>query len=166
MDKGVGIEKRDLNQFGQRYFIRAAGYLNAISLAASQDRVEDSSARNKGRNACTNKITCSTDTDKKIKRPFCFNCEADHPLVEGKKFKDLTVLARLEFVSRHKLYFPCLRPNHSSRYCRSGKGCNVTGCHFKHHQLLHEASTTPPERGAVAIPQFSLAEDSGAAVAC
>lgn len=106
IDKGAGFEKRNLNQFGQWLYVRAAGYLNAISLATSQDRVEDS-ARNKGRNVRTNKTTSSTDEDRKVKRPFCFHCEADHPIVECKKFKDLTVPVHL-FASHHKLGLLCL----------------------------------------------------------
>jgi len=113
-----------LNQFGSWLCDRASGYLNPITLAASQDRgsIQKGKPRQQQQQGRAHKTSneVEKENDDPVvrvparvpsehrappKRPanFCFKCEKPgHLYPECKSFKEMKQLDRLEFVTRHR----------------------------------------------------------------
>ncbi|XP_055634145.1 uncharacterized protein LOC129774433 [Toxorhynchites rutilus septentrionalis] len=73
----------------------------------------------------------------------CLHCGKEgHKLRECHAFGALSIDDRWRRIRTLKLCQICLF-DHGRRACRSNSKCNVNGCQFKHHPLLHGKSTTP-----------------------
>ncbi|XP_062557575.1 uncharacterized protein LOC134222446 [Armigeres subalbatus] len=71
---------------------------------------------------------------RKIECIFCR--KVGHRLRECSEFKDLNVDDRWRKVRALSLCQICLY-NHGRRSCRSSNRCNIDGCQYRHHPLLH-----------------------------
>ncbi|XP_018653433.1 hypothetical protein Smp_188510 [Schistosoma mansoni] len=88
-------------------------------------------------NAARISYTSSSDDNVHLRSSSCLECSGDHFLDQCQKFKDKSVTERKEFVFRHKLCNVCLKANHIAKNCRSPRSCDVKGCGWRHHTLLH-----------------------------
>ncbi|XP_039746104.1 uncharacterized protein LOC120623888 [Pararge aegeria] len=71
----------------------------------------------------------------------CKYCDECHKIYNCKKFSQLSVDARREFVRSNSLCFNCLSNFHSAFSCRLSARCRL--CHKKHHSLLHPLNPNP-----------------------
>ncbi|XP_057377375.1 uncharacterized protein LOC130698707 [Daphnia carinata] len=155
-DRGNGLERRNLNQFGTWICARAAAYQNAYSIAA--DQLNGGTSKSKDRQYTRNNQTSAEARDREPRIPssaYCFKCEGSHKLDDCHSFKDLTIKDKLSFCIRHRLCFNCLRSRHSARECRSKKGCSIPNCKRTHHILLHDQSQDESVRPVTARASLS-----------
>ncbi|XP_055605994.1 uncharacterized protein LOC129754139 [Uranotaenia lowii] len=76
----------------------------------------------------------------KLKTVTCMFCnKIGHKLKECYKFKGLSVEERWTQVRLLNVCFCCLS-SHGRRACRSGIRCNIQGCDYRHHPLLHSSN--------------------------
>lgn len=68
-------------------------------------------------------------------QPQCAFCNEAHYICHCKKFTQLSVDERYNFVQKGGLCFNCLIPNHSVYNCKQTSTCRI--CNRKHHSLLH-----------------------------
>ena len=92
---------------------------------------------------------------KKEKRPqFCPLCnlekreKVEHGLTDCKKFKDLSLEERKNFVYKNRVCRSCLLVGHVGLYCRNRATCGV--CEKKHPTLLHDESFNKDPEGSLA----------------
>ncbi|XP_062710698.1 uncharacterized protein LOC109430659 [Aedes albopictus] len=84
-----------------------------------------------------------SSTSSQHKSSGCLHCDKDgHKLRECQAFRALSVDDRWRRIRSLNLCQICLY-SHGKRSCRINNRCNVNGCQFKHHPLLHGKSTTP-----------------------
>ena len=158
--RGTGLERRSLNQFGNWICARAAAYQNAHSIAAEQldppaGKQNSSPDGTTKRQVRAHQSSTKTNVRSKTKRsPYCLCCKAEHWLESCPQFKLLPVKERETFCVQRRLCFSCLCPGHSSRDCRRRKECSSAGCILKHHELLHDGTTS----GATASSYSSRSE--------
>ena len=62
-----------------------------------------------------------------------------HGLLSCKTFLEMVPAARAEEVNRIRNGFRCLGRGHYSSNCRKPTACEVDGCKYNHHSLLHGA---------------------------
>ena len=160
--KGLGLDVRTLNQFGDWICSRADGYQDILSIVADQKSLP--SGRPSGGNVRTpiqpwldgkqpyqgrthvasigpNGPTGGAAKPKPVDHPLsCLHCEKDHNLEDCEDFKKLSAEERTRFAIKLYLCFVCLRPKHSARDCRCRKACSISGCPYFHHILLHNAA--------------------------
>ncbi|XP_022828339.1 uncharacterized protein LOC111357764, partial [Spodoptera litura] len=72
----------------------------------------------------------------------CMLCKENHTLCHCKKFIDMKISERTEYVKNKHLCFNCLGIGHSVKKCRLPISCQK--CHRRHHSLLHESKNTEP----------------------
>lgn len=73
----------------------------------------------------------------KSKAMECFCCEVpNHRIADCEEFGKMTVENRLKLVQRKGLCRSCLS-KHGRWPCKNWKGCEISGCRYKHHSLLH-----------------------------
>ncbi|XP_062541544.1 uncharacterized protein LOC134209563 [Armigeres subalbatus] len=85
----------------------------------------------------------STPIATQQKTNVCLHCDKEgHKLRECQSFKTLSVDDRWRRIRALNVCQICLFA-HGRRACRNSNKCNVSGCQFKHHPLLHGKSTTP-----------------------
>lgn len=70
-----------------------------------------------------------------IKWPYCTFCNTEHELDTCKKYNELQLEARLDFVNTSKLCRGCLKRGHISRQCHRKKMCTM--CKRYHPTCLH-----------------------------
>ena len=69
----------------------------------------------------------------------CYICRGGHILRNCDRFLQCSPSERFDVVKGNRLCFNCLESrNHSAKWCRKPKDCNVKGCHHKHSRLLHD----------------------------
>jgi hypothetical protein len=66
----------------------------------------------------------------------CSYCKGEHRIIHCKDFTGLDVDVKRNFVQTNGLCFNCLGNNHSARYCKITKNCQI--CNRRHHSLLHQ----------------------------
>ncbi|XP_055622454.1 uncharacterized protein LOC129766018 [Toxorhynchites rutilus septentrionalis] len=85
----------------------------------------------------------ATTTTTQLKTSRCLHCEKEgHKLRECQAFRALSIDDRWRRIRALTLCQICLY-GHGRRACRFSSKCNVNGCQFKHHPLLHGKATTP-----------------------
>ncbi|XP_055615006.1 uncharacterized protein LOC129761312 [Toxorhynchites rutilus septentrionalis] len=85
----------------------------------------------------------ATTTTTQLKTSRYLHCEKEgHKLREYQAFRALSIDDRWRRVRALTLCQICLY-GHGGRACRISSKCNVNGCQFKHHPLLHGKATTP-----------------------
>ncbi|XP_055626949.1 uncharacterized protein LOC129768996 isoform X2 [Toxorhynchites rutilus septentrionalis] len=85
----------------------------------------------------------ATTTTTQLKTSRCLHCEKEgHKIRECQAFRALSIDDRWRRVRALTLCQICLY-GHGRRACRISSKCNVNGCQFKHHPLLHGKATTP-----------------------
>ena len=159
--KGLGLELRTLNVFGEWLCNRADAYQNVFSTAyeqgsgahkfgASSSRHHSSGGGKGGHHVRTHKTAAAAasnatprpaaakSTTKKA--PYCFKCEGAHRIEECDTFKKMPFAERQAFAIRHNLCFMCLYPYHDARNCSKKKSCGIGSCTLWHHALLHQAA--------------------------
>ncbi|XP_045028164.1 uncharacterized protein LOC123471199 [Daphnia magna] len=164
-DRGSGLERRSLDQFGSWLCNRAAAYQNAYSIAADQTSGVPGKARDR-QHTRTNQVQGETRgrDNRQPNSSYCFNCEGSHKLEDCPSFKGLTARDKLSFCSRRRLCFNCLKSGHSARDCRMKKSCSVPNCNRTHHALLHYQPDDADESVRPATARTNLAKGKKAAV--
>ena len=71
-------------------------------------------------------------------KQVCLACSKSHKLEDCSQFVSKTQEDRYSLVKSKRACFNCLRPGHSSNYCRATQRCSK--CKNKHHTLLHRGS--------------------------
>jgi hypothetical protein len=142
------LEERSLNEFGSWLCSRAAVYQNAYGIAASQinvssNPVKEGFAPRRSRSHYTAGKTYEEDAGTRSSKPYCFNCEESHWLVDCEEFKILPVSERVHFCVRRRLCFSCFCCKHSFRECPSSRPCKFSDCRYTHHPLLHDEEKLP-----------------------
>ena len=80
--------------------------------------------------------TFSTNTSVTAPLPCCGMCKTKgHDLSKCKKFLELDLAARTNFIKENDLCFGCLKSGHRSRACRSRLKCDT--CNKQHPSCLH-----------------------------
>ncbi|XP_055644239.1 uncharacterized protein LOC129780226 [Toxorhynchites rutilus septentrionalis] len=157
-----GFQHVDLKTFGD---YMASVVQDATSVVSFEPEVKKNSARDRLKNKgfvnthATDKPTNSSDSPKKpiesAKRSDCLHCNQDgHRVRECGAFKQLTVDDRWRRVRALQLCQNCLF-NHGRRACRGRKTCDIEGCQFRHHPLLHSPSGPPK----LIAPKVQVAEN-------
>uniref|UniRef100_A0ABD2X9Y3 Peptidase aspartic putative domain-containing protein n=1 Tax=Trichogramma kaykai TaxID=54128 RepID=A0ABD2X9Y3_9HYME len=82
--------------------------------------------------------------------PACAHCGGSHYLGRCEQFVKLDLSSRRALVTRLRLYFNCLRPNHMVRNCPSNSTCST--CQKDHHSLLHE----PSRKRSILLPTAQI----------
>ncbi|XP_065075304.1 uncharacterized protein LOC135699056 [Ochlerotatus camptorhynchus] len=122
-----------------------------IQDASSVVLYESDSRKNKGREKTkafvsshgTKVDEVSTPKATQFKSGACLHCEKEgHELRECQTFRALSIDDRWRRIRALSVCQICLF-GHERRACRSNNRCNVSGCQFKHHPLLHGKSTAP-----------------------
>eukprot|EP00057_Strongylocentrotus_purpuratus_P002697 XP_003725052.1 PREDICTED: uncharacterized protein LOC100888496 [Strongylocentrotus purpuratus] len=67
----------------------------------------------------------------------CPCCSKLHDLQSCHSFKQKPREERMKVVRQARLCDNCFKPHHLARGCGQGSNCNVNGCKWKHHTLLH-----------------------------
>lgn len=65
---------------------------------------------------------------------ICELCKDNHQIYVCKKFLNMPIEKRIDYVSKSKRCYNCLKPNHIVQNCRGGN-CKI--CNKKHASLLH-----------------------------
>lgn len=84
--------------------------------------------------------TRGTDGGMRAERT-CPKCAGPHYLDQCQAFQASTLEERWADVREQQLCFLCLKPNHTSKTCRSRRSCGFNQCTRPHHPLLHINST-------------------------
>ncbi|XP_047040952.1 uncharacterized protein LOC124645214 [Helicoverpa zea] len=99
----------------------------------------------------------------------CVVCSQDHLLYKCEKFKNMSVDARFNEVSKHKLCHNCLRPGHFSTHCKHNS-CKF--CNKKHNLLLHrsqsntdKANSSVDKTSVVSPPQEASSSQATSTIA-
>ncbi|XP_077968809.1 uncharacterized protein LOC120340131 [Styela clava] len=106
-----------------------------------------------------------------LRKPLreCVVCKSDHQLWRCEEFKKRKTKEMFEVVSRNKLCFNCLLPDHFASQCKSNYHCRAPGCNRKHHTLLHvnkkPDSVKPNGSTDVQLPQDVGSNEAGATTA-
>ncbi|KZS07338.1 Uncharacterized protein APZ42_028883 [Daphnia magna] len=74
----------------------------------------------------------------------CIYCDNAHSIKTCSTFKDLDVVARVEWVKEIRLCFRCLIGTHRGTECPTEIVCNIGNCGQQHHPLLHGAPRVYP----------------------
>ncbi|XP_037820360.1 uncharacterized protein LOC119609586 [Lucilia sericata] len=106
--------------------------LERIEMARDQMSANESSHKGDQKPGTSKNIKKRTDTNS---QNLCVFCNENHYLRNCRKFSDLTVKQRVDFVEQNKICTNCLSPTHLNQDCRSIFRC--TQCKNKHHSLLH-----------------------------
>ena len=152
-EKGSGLERRSLDDFGRWLCERAAAYQNSYSRAEEQltsNRPSDPRHRSSAyahhidsEPAYANHVDFTDEWSEKSSKPRprsgCFFCNGEHRLVSCSTFKSKSVKDKIRFCIKKRLCLKCFGPGHHASECKSGKGCEVDGCPHNHHQMLHES---------------------------
>ncbi|XP_044317429.1 uncharacterized protein LOC123038042 [Drosophila rhopaloa] len=75
----------------------------------------------------------------------CPVCEGQHLIKDCKDFNHASPTVRFDIAKKHRICFLCLESGHMARFCKKDVSCNVYGCQRRHHYLLHEQHTRPPQ---------------------
>lgn len=75
----------------------------------------------------------------------CTYCKGEHRIIHCEDFIGLEVDVKRNFVQTNGLCFNCLGINHSVRYCKNTRNCQI--CHRRHHSLLHQECELPSTDG-------------------
>ena len=80
----------------------------------------------------------------------CLYCKKPHDFEKCFKFKGLEIKDKVEFGSKEKLCFNCLKKGHRSSNCHAYPTCMNTGCKGKHHTYFHDytGDSSPSESSA------------------
>lgn len=73
---------------------------------------------------------------------ICIMCKENHTLSHCKKFVEMKLSERTDYVKNKHLCFNCLAPGHSVKRCKLPVSCQK--CRRRHHSLLHETKNTEP----------------------
>jgi hypothetical protein len=73
----------------------------------------------------------------KILKEECVKFNSNHKLQDCKKFAEMPLTERSDFVKQHGCCLQCLARGHLGRDCSSSKKCGVEDCQHSHHRLLH-----------------------------
>ncbi|XP_055527307.1 uncharacterized protein LOC129719918 [Wyeomyia smithii] len=96
----------------------------------------------------TKGIDTSTPPVMQYRGSGCLHCDKEgHKLRECQAFRALSIDDCWRRIRALSVCQICLYA-HGRRACRSNNRCNVNGCQFKHHPLLHGKSTAPPAQVA------------------
>ena len=92
---------------------------------------------------------------------ICPLCSGQHRLWKCELMKAKSPEERKSFVRQARLCDNCLGGRHMAKDCRSKMKCQVNGCGWKHHTMLHvkkksNSNSTPPNHPAV------ISEETGA----
>ncbi|CAL8128513.1 unnamed protein product [Orchesella dallaii] len=72
------------------------------------------------------------------KTPSCSYCKnEDHGITDCRDFQTLNPETRMEWVTKRRLCFSCLRFGHSVGQCWRKKVCGENGCKQFHHAIIH-----------------------------
>lgn len=115
-------------------------------------------------NKQTKSFVSASDTNGKN----CVVCLQDHLLYRCDKFKDMSLDARYNKVSKHKLCHNCLRPGHFSANCKHNS-CRF--CNKKHNLLLHKShsnndkTNSPVETSSATSPSLEASSSQKSTIA-
>lgn len=111
----------------------------------------DKDGRNIVRTVCAN-ITGS-EINKSKDNFFtrnCVYCEVQgHTVNDCRKFDNLNVSKRWDWVKTSRRCFSCLDNSHQASVCKFRKVCTIDGCHFAHHILLHHVKSDTNNRNTI-----------------
>lgn len=92
-----------------------------------------------------NKLNSSTTAPKS---KSCISCQQSHDLIQCDKFASLSVDDRWKLIKKKRVCHRCLKVGwHRLSLCKAKKTCDIDGCAFRHHSLLHNPNY---ERAAAA----------------
>ena len=98
---------------------------------------------------------------------ICPLCTGQHRLWKCELMKAKSPEERKGFVRQARLCDNCLGSGHMAKDCRSKMRCQVNGCGWKHHTMLHvkkksNGDSTPPNHPAVTPKETGTSTISGA----
>ena len=98
---------------------------------------------------------------------ICPLCTGQHRLWKCELMKAKSPEERKSFVRQARLCDNCLGSGHMAMDCRSKMRCQVNGCGWKHHTMLHvkkksNSNSTPPNHPAVTSEETGTSTISGA----
>lgn len=131
-----GSNKLHLQQCNKRpNLIDFSNWIFDIGLSASTVNVENNMTLDSVNNR-KQKMFCNAHTETNYKK--CVVCSGDCKTVPScKKFLSFDRKERWSYVNKLQLCKHCLRKHTGACYNRE-RNCNVEGCQFKHHNLLHK----------------------------
>lgn len=132
-----GSTKLNLQQSNRKANISEfSNWIFDIGLSASTVNVENNMTVDSVNNRKQRNGFCNTHTETNEKK--CLVCSSDCKNVSScKKFLSADRKDRWNYVNRLQLCKHCLR-KHSGVCYNKDKNCNVEGCQYKHHNLLHK----------------------------
>lgn len=80
-------------------------------------------------------VTSGSEPPNKLNCSYCQ--ETNHKIYKCKKFLELTVLKRWEWIKKNKKCFYCLNSSHRVWKCKLRKVCGKQDCQKFHNKLLH-----------------------------
>ena len=86
---------------------------------------------------------------KKKFQPKCRLCDGDHGLWACPDFEALDIDSKWDKAKEVGVCYRCLNINHTGNNCTMAKTCNIDGCQWKHHRLLHNPRATTRKREPV-----------------
>ena len=106
---------------------------------ASKDSKAGTKPEIKKNNRCFN-------TNKKPRKCFCKECQADHLPLVCQMLKSLPVAARKELIAKSGRCLRCLASGHHSRNCPRKMPCGIDDCKsITHSRYLHNPSIQPTD---------------------
>ncbi|XP_062706457.1 uncharacterized protein LOC134287734 [Aedes albopictus] len=154
-----GFQQVDLKTFGD---YMAAVVQDATSVVTFEPDVKRSGARDRPKNKGfvnshakepSEPVKSSHEPKDESKQFNCAYCKREgHRARECHAFRYLHVDDRWKQVRSLGLCQNCLY-NHGRRGCRGRKTCDIDGCQFRHHPLLH--SSKGPQRSSDALVQVA-----------
>ncbi|XP_055605881.1 uncharacterized protein LOC129754048 [Uranotaenia lowii] len=158
----------DLRTFGDYMTVVAKDALGVISFNNNVNKLDKQKSKPKGYiNAHAESNDSSSEQhneeiteDKQVSKLECRCCgKSGHRLRECYRFKGLLVEERWNIVKALRLCYACLS-SHGRRACRSGISCDVVGCNYRHHPLLHNPKESKIQMTHFADHHTHRAEDS------
>ena len=117
------------------------GYVEAAcAVCVGQSDCDDFPPETKQRNQLSRKFSIHAgkeDTYRGRQKNLCSACSCSHSLEKCLKFTRLTLEEKWKLVRDKRLCFSCLLTGHPTKDCPSKQICNINGCKFPHHKLLH-----------------------------
>lgn len=119
---------------------------------------KDRKNRNHQNDSCPSTYVNAHSDDGDSKKFKCRGCNTDakHTLDSCKKFKELSVEERWNFIKKHKLCGSCFG-FHKFYKCLKKKKCGAGGCIREHHILLHNAIDNSPSKTIVSTGSQNVA---------
>ncbi|XP_075163025.1 uncharacterized protein LOC142235646 [Haematobia irritans] len=143
-----GAQKLILQQSGKKVnLLDFSAWIFDIGLSASTVNVENNIHSSSTHNRKQKNEYVNTHGDEKKKK--CHVCKGDcNNIANCQKFLEYDRKERWNAIKQFDLCKHCLR-KHSGVCYNKNKNCNVDGCQYKHHHLLHGSRNSPhmhPER--------------------